>query len=1458
MKKRLLLLAFGWLLALGLVPAAQAANYVFPGNLPAGCSGAGPTYTCGALSLGNNDTITVNAPRPATITFSGNFDTNNAKINQGGLAINLSLVVNGVLTVGYQSVVNANVQANSVNTGSGGLIVFGGDVIASSGNVVITDKTTVAGNVTANSGSISLSNEVVVSGNLATTSGAVNLSYKAKVNGNISTTSGNISLANETVVSGGVASTNGTVQLNYLAQVLGSINTLGAITLGQGTVVGGNVVGGTAAVAVGYAAQVSGGVSSTSGTISLAQNSVVSACVKSSNSATITLGVNANANAVCCGATCGTACVANNSGLAMPPSCTSQIIAEYRMDEASWNGTTGEVKDSSGNGAHGTARIAAGGTAVANTAGGSPAYSTAGQSTCRYGEFDTSTGTVRTYSYVELPSMPTLSSGFSVTAWMRSTDVTASGQRIFVRDDNQNGWAISMGDGGTGKMRFFSRSVANSGNVIGQGTNPNAGAFAIDTNAVISANSWYFVAATVDTTNKTVTLYVYNAAGTQIAKASSLYSGTWADGTGMAAMGGETSASSEGTQANFHFKGNLDEVAFFTGAQTQTQIESRITQVRTCVATQTCIVDDFTSGTLNPALWNPVAVGGTFTPQVVDVGGQKRLRMTTAGTNQATLVQLKKWFPGAGNKIVVQFDQYAYGGNGADGVGVVFSDASVAPAPGGNGGSLGYAQKSGVNGYAGGWLGVGIDEYGNFPNPSEGRVGYPGGWSPPVGAAVGAGAYANSVAVRGSGSGTTGYSLLANSGTLSPAIWTNANTSATLQKFRITIDNTNNVNAFVTVQRDSTGTGSSYTTVIPTFDARGSNSGQAVVPANWLVSFTGGTGGSTNIHELANISICATYVNDPGGSTNASAFDCLETGTSTTWSPAASATTRPLYTKLTSTNFTFDVAALKTDGSLESNYVAAGGNTKYVQVELFDNVTPAATCSAYSGPVATQIVPFASGVYSGAAGRAVTGNFNVATARAKLICRVRECTSSACSAYNTSVPAACSTDQFSVRPPQLTVTAAAQTNTGTTGNPRDLAGNNFTLNASSSVTSGYTGTPTIDSSKVVDHNDAAIASGTLGGSFSPATGVQATGTTFTYRDVGTIRFQADAVVDSTFTAIDQTNTHCITGSTSNTLSGGKYGCNIGSAQSSRMGRWVPSHFSFAGTLTPFCAAGGFTYMGQDSLGVVLTLRAHAKSATTASASDPVVSRYTTGYTNLAPVTFSGDNGGTAVAVTRLTSPAFPTMPNTSLWSAGVFTVNDGYAFSKLANADGPYDNFMIRAAINDPDGSSLIGTANETGTTRIRYGRLRMQNAYGSELLELPVPFEAQYWNGAYYATNTLDSCTVLPMSSLVMSNFTGGLAACETQIRPVTPTVNQTLVAGKISGGLKLTAPGKDISGVSNGGSVNLAFNVTSAAAGNTCVGPASSAATAANLPWFGPNIGGRATFGIYRSPLIYLRENY
>ena len=48
-------------------------------------------------------------------------------------------------------------------------------------------------------------------------------------------------------------------------------------------------------------------------------------------------------------------------------------------------------------------------------------------------------------------------------------------------------------------------------------------------------------------------------------------------------------------------------------------------------------------------------------------------------------------------------------------------------------------------------------------------------------------------------------------------------------------------------------------------------------------------------------------------------------------------------------------------------------------------------------------------------------------------------------------------------------------NTALTGTPKAIAGSAFTLTADGGIASGYNGTPTLDTTKVNDHNSAAIA-----------------------------------------------------------------------------------------------------------------------------------------------------------------------------------------------------------------------------------------------------------------------------------------------------------------------------------------------------------------------------------------------
>ena len=253
-----------------------------------------------------------------------------------------------------------------------------------------------------------------------------------------------------------------------------------------------------------------------------------------------------------------------------------------------------------------------------------------------------------------------------------------------------------------------------------------------------------------------------------------------------------------------------------------------------------CITDNFVGpGPLSDS-WSVGNSSGSFGDPLIVADG--RLRLTDSSNSVATFATLLNQFPGAENRIEIEFDYYGYDGNGADGIAINVSDASILPVAGAAGGSLGYAQKTGVNGFAGGWLGVGIDEYGNFSNPSEGRVG-------------GTSRVTDSVSLRGSGSGTSGYPYLTGTSSLSPGIDQSGSTPNPGHRYKVVIDHTASGNtALVSIERD---TGSGYSVIIPEFDVFVANPSQAAVPANWVVSFTGSTGGSTNIHEIGDLKVCA-------------------------------------------------------------------------------------------------------------------------------------------------------------------------------------------------------------------------------------------------------------------------------------------------------------------------------------------------------------------------------------------------------------------------------------------------------------------------------------------------------------------------------------------------------------------------------------------------------------------------
>ncbi|MFG6487689.1 DUF6701 domain-containing protein [Roseateles sp. BYS78W] len=309
-------------LAVFFVPTlAGATAYTFPGSMPAGCSGSNGSYSCAAFNLAYGDTVAINGTKPATITITGNFGTDTSQINTAGAASDLNLVVNGTLTLGYQAKITANITAGSVNDAGGGNVVITGNLTANGGNISLAYQTTVSGNLsTSGTGTITTPQSGSIGGNLSAGSGTITISQSTTISGGV-TGSGSISVGQSAVVAGNVSAGSGAVDIGYQTRVNGNVSSTGTITTGQGSIVGGNITGGAGNVSVGYGAAVTGTITTSTGTITFAQNAVASSCAKSTGSASITLGYQSNVNSVCCGSSCTSSCVTNNSTYAMPPLC---------------------------------------------------------------------------------------------------------------------------------------------------------------------------------------------------------------------------------------------------------------------------------------------------------------------------------------------------------------------------------------------------------------------------------------------------------------------------------------------------------------------------------------------------------------------------------------------------------------------------------------------------------------------------------------------------------------------------------------------------------------------------------------------------------------------------------------------------------------------------------------------------------------------------------------------------------------------------------------------------------------------------------------------------------------------------------------------------------------------------------------------------------------------------------
>ncbi|MFM5572237.1 DUF6701 domain-containing protein [Aeromonas veronii] len=364
-----------------------------------------------------------------------------------------------------------------------------------------------------------------------------------------------------------------------------------------------------------------------------------------------------------------------------------------------------------------------------------------------------------------------------------------------------------------------------------------------------------------------------------------------------------------------------------------------------------CFSDNF-PGTVLSDKWVVKRTSGTFDPKIIS----GRLRMTEASGNQATSATYQRLFPAANNLVEVTFRYYAWSptwfNTGGDGLAVILSDATVTPQPGSFGGALGYAQRdNGTPGFAGGWLGVGLDEYGNFSNGNEGKFGGPG-------------FRAQAIAIRG-GVGSSYRYLAGTAANLNPKIDVSGTSSAQPgHLYRLRIDSRVAGRSMVSLDRN---TGSGFSTLVAPFDAM-ATAGQEQVPADFLLSLTGSTGGANNNHELDDIQICALRSNPIG--VQIDHFQLDHSGQPLTCNPetvtvkacADAACTTLITDPVTATLSLTPTSA--SNGWIGGNTVTfSGGSTK---VQLRNN-TPTAVTIGVSGSTPTT-KPFSSTLCKAGAG----------------------------------------------------------------------------------------------------------------------------------------------------------------------------------------------------------------------------------------------------------------------------------------------------------------------------------------------------------------------------------------------------------------------------------------------------------------------------------------------------------
>ena len=590
---------------------AQAASYTFSGSSEPTCSNgswsqSGSTWTCnGSFTLNSGDTIipasSLTIFASGGMTFNGsntvgssshtvNLQTSSGSVSisgtstiygsisgSGNITLSSTSVTGAVSTTGSINLTSGNITGNvsgSNGVTSTGGTIFGGSITATNGSVSVSGGS-VAGNVNGGNG-VTATNSTIFNGTLTSANGSVNVSG-GSVAGNVS---GNgVTSTNSTVFGGTISSPNNPVSLSG-GSVAGNVSGNGVTTtntsLSNGvtsnnsslSITGGTIAGTITGngITLSSATMTSGSISSPNNVISISNSSlgsVSSSVTISSNNVvnltssttvygTVTAGswsaaLNIDSTSKVYGV-----CTSNSTSTSSPssyPRCSSiVVIAEYRMDELSWNGSAGEVVDSTGNGN--------------NAAAVNGATTTQGK-LCNAGNFNGSNQNLL------LPNTSALNfgpgAGFTISTWIKTTD--AYGGIVSLRNTGDGGQVVidlSLGYNGaiTAGGGQFVPLLRDNGGTIGYFTS----------GPVVNNGAWHFLAITFNPTTSTFTSYVDGSSAGSV----SLSANAGFTSYGVRTVGNEGYwvFSNFTSTDNIYFSGQIDELKLFNSALSASTIST--------------------------------------------------------------------------------------------------------------------------------------------------------------------------------------------------------------------------------------------------------------------------------------------------------------------------------------------------------------------------------------------------------------------------------------------------------------------------------------------------------------------------------------------------------------------------------------------------------------------------------------------------------------------------------------------------------------------------------------------------------------------------------------------------------------------------------------------------------------------------------------------------------------------